>query len=104
MADTGVFPSDARAIHDALKAEDKTLEFMAGDHYLTDDGARRGIAHRLACTRARYAANDRCRDPVAAPRCTDRGDQRLGDTGLAQIIAARIAARRIEQAKAGRNV
>lgn len=47
MADTGVFPSDARAIHDALKAEDKTLELMAGDHYLTDDGAREEVADRI---------------------------------------------------------
>ena len=47
MADTGVFPSDARGIHDALKAEDKTLEFMAGDHYLTDDGAREEVADRI---------------------------------------------------------
>lgn len=34
MADTGVFPSDARAIHDALAAKDKTLQFIPGDHYL----------------------------------------------------------------------
>lgn len=49
MADTGVFPSDARTIHDNLAAEDKTLEFMAGDHYLqTPDGARDEIADRVA--------------------------------------------------------
>lgn len=48
MADTGVFPSDARAIHAALGAEDKTLEFMAGDHYLTDpQGAREEVAERI---------------------------------------------------------
>ncbi len=47
-ADTGVFPSDARAIHDALGAEDKTLEFMSGDHYLTEpDGARDEVADRI---------------------------------------------------------
>jgi pimeloyl-ACP methyl ester carboxylesterase len=34
MADTGVFPSDAHGIYDNLAASDKTLEFMAGDHYL----------------------------------------------------------------------
>ena len=34
MADTGVFPSDARGIHDALGATDKTLQFITGDHYL----------------------------------------------------------------------
>jgi esterase/lipase len=48
MADTGVFPSDARAIHDALAAEDKTLQFMAGDHYLTEPaGAREEVADRI---------------------------------------------------------
>lgn len=36
MADTGVFPSDARAIYEALASSDKALEFMAGDHYLTE--------------------------------------------------------------------
>lgn len=47
-ADTGVFPSDARAIHDALAAEDKTLEMMPGDHYLTEpDGAREEVADRI---------------------------------------------------------
>jgi len=34
MADTGVFPSDARGIHEALGAADKTLQFITGDHYL----------------------------------------------------------------------
>lgn len=47
MADTGVFPSDARGIHEALAATDKSLEFMAGDHYLTDDGAREEVADRM---------------------------------------------------------
>jgi len=48
MADTGVFPSDARDIHDALAATDKTLEFMAGDHYLTEPaGAREEVAERI---------------------------------------------------------
>jgi pimeloyl-ACP methyl ester carboxylesterase len=48
MADTGVFPSDAHAIHDALAADDKTLEFMAGDHYLTEpDEARNEVADRI---------------------------------------------------------
>jgi pimeloyl-ACP methyl ester carboxylesterase len=49
LADTGVFPSDARAIHDALAAEDKTLEFMTGDHYLTEPaGAREEVADRIS--------------------------------------------------------
>ncbi|MFU8816217.1 MAG: hypothetical protein ACNA7W_12780 [Pseudomonadales bacterium] len=48
MADTGVFPSDARAIHDALTAADRSLEFMAGDHYLTEpQGARDEVADRI---------------------------------------------------------
>jgi pimeloyl-ACP methyl ester carboxylesterase len=47
-ADTGVFPSDARAIHDALGAEDKTLQLMAGDHYLTEpEAAREEVADRI---------------------------------------------------------
>jgi len=33
-ADTGVYESDARAIHGALAAEDKRLEFIKDDHYL----------------------------------------------------------------------
>jgi pimeloyl-ACP methyl ester carboxylesterase len=48
MADTGVFPSDARAIHDALAAKDRTFEFMTGDHYLTEPaGARDEAADRI---------------------------------------------------------
>ena len=47
-ADTGVFPSDAQGIFDALAAEDKALEFMSGDHYLTTpDGARDEVADRI---------------------------------------------------------
>jgi pimeloyl-ACP methyl ester carboxylesterase len=47
-SDTGVFPSDARGIHTALAATDKTLEFMGGDHYLTDPaGARDEAADRI---------------------------------------------------------
>jgi pimeloyl-ACP methyl ester carboxylesterase len=47
-ADTGVFPSDARAIHAALGASDKTLEFMTGDHYLTEPApARDEVADRI---------------------------------------------------------
>ena len=36
MADTGVFPSDARKIFQALAAADKTLEFLPGAHYFED--------------------------------------------------------------------
>ena len=38
LADRGVFPSDARAIHDALAAPDKTLELLPGEHYFEDTG------------------------------------------------------------------
>ena len=38
LADRGVFPSDAHAIHDALAAEDKTLELVPGEHYFEDTG------------------------------------------------------------------
>lgn len=57
-ADTGVFPSDARAIHDALGAEDRTLLTVPGDHYLeTPEGARDDVADRIVdWLRARGAA------------------------------------------------
>jgi len=41
MADCGVFPVDAHTIHDNLAAEDKTIEFVAGDHYLQTPGTAR---------------------------------------------------------------
>ena len=48
-ADTGVFPGDAQAIHDALGSADKHLEMIAGDHYLlTPAAARDGVADLLA--------------------------------------------------------
>ena len=49
LADTGVFPSDARSIHENLAASDKTLEFMPGDHYLQNpEVARDEVADRIA--------------------------------------------------------
>jgi hypothetical protein len=43
--DTGVFPSDAKAIFDELAADDKSMEMVTGDHYLeTPDNARDGVA------------------------------------------------------------
>jgi pimeloyl-ACP methyl ester carboxylesterase len=49
LADTGVFPSDARAIHDALGARDKRLELVTGDHYLeTPARARADVADLIA--------------------------------------------------------
>ena len=48
-ADTRVFPSDAKAIYDALGANDKLLEMVPGDHYLeTPENARDDAADRLA--------------------------------------------------------
>jgi pimeloyl-ACP methyl ester carboxylesterase len=41
MADTGVFPSDARRIHAAVAATDKTLEFLPGAHYFEDSATHR---------------------------------------------------------------
>ena len=47
--DTGVFPSDAKAIFDELAADDKSLEMVSGDHYLqTPDNARDGVADLIA--------------------------------------------------------
>ncbi|MDH3640716.1 MAG: alpha/beta hydrolase [Gammaproteobacteria bacterium] len=43
--DTGVFPSDAKAIFDELAADDKSMEMVTGDHYLeTPDNARDDVA------------------------------------------------------------
>ena len=39
--DMGVFPSDARGIHAALAAKDKTLELVPGAHYFEDSEANR---------------------------------------------------------------
>ena len=48
-ADTGVFPSDAQAIHDHLGSEDRTLEMVPGDHYLEDPtDARDAVADLIA--------------------------------------------------------
>ena len=45
LADSGVFPSDARLIYDGLGSEDKTIEMVPGDHYLqAPDGAREHVA------------------------------------------------------------
>lgn len=43
-ADQGCFPSDARSICDAIGAEDKRLEMVPGDHYLTDPADRAAVA------------------------------------------------------------
>jgi hypothetical protein len=55
-ADTGVFPSDARGIHDALAAPDKELHLIAGDHYLEHPAtARHEVADLVAAWTARRA-------------------------------------------------
>jgi pimeloyl-ACP methyl ester carboxylesterase len=43
LADRGVFPADAHAIHDALGSADKTLTFLPGAHYF-EDGTRPAAA------------------------------------------------------------
>jgi pimeloyl-ACP methyl ester carboxylesterase len=47
-ADTGVFPSDARRIYDALASRDKTLVSIDTDHYFTTPGARSEQADTIA--------------------------------------------------------
>ncbi len=47
LADRGVFPSDARAIHAALAATDKTLELVPGEHYF-ETGGRDEVADLVA--------------------------------------------------------
>jgi hypothetical protein len=46
LADRGVFPSDAHAIHDALAAEDKALALVPGEHYF-ETGGRDEVADLL---------------------------------------------------------
>jgi pimeloyl-ACP methyl ester carboxylesterase len=47
-ADTGVFPSDAQRIYDALASTDKTLLSIDTDHYFTTPGARSEQADTIA--------------------------------------------------------
>ncbi|HWE98994.1 MAG TPA: hypothetical protein VG248_04280 [Caulobacteraceae bacterium] len=47
LGDCGVFPSDARAIHAAIGAPDKTLELVKGAHYFEDDPVHRDAAADL---------------------------------------------------------
>jgi pimeloyl-ACP methyl ester carboxylesterase len=46
--DTGVYPSDAQRIHDALKGADKSLHAIDSDHYFTTPGARSEQADLIA--------------------------------------------------------
>ena len=45
--DTGVFPSDARAIFDFLGTDDKRLELIPGEHYFEDSDQHREDAAQL---------------------------------------------------------
>lgn len=47
-ADTGVYPSDAQRIYDALAGTDKTLSTIDTDHYFTTPGARSEQADTIA--------------------------------------------------------
>ncbi len=47
-ADTGVFPSDAQRIHDALASTDKARVSIDTDHYFTSPGARDEQADTIA--------------------------------------------------------
>jgi hypothetical protein len=49
LADTGVFPSDARAIHGAIGSADKRLEFVHGAHYFEGDPTHRDAVADLMC-------------------------------------------------------
>lgn len=46
-ADTGVFPSDATRIFDAIGSADKQLELIPGAHYFEDSPAHRNVAADL---------------------------------------------------------
>lgn len=46
--DTGVYPSDAQRIHDALGSDDKALLSIDTDHYFTTPGARSEQADTIA--------------------------------------------------------
>jgi pimeloyl-ACP methyl ester carboxylesterase len=49
LADTGVFPSDAKKIHAALGSADKSLQLIGGQHYFEDSRqVRDGVADLLA--------------------------------------------------------
>jgi pimeloyl-ACP methyl ester carboxylesterase len=46
--DTGVYPSDAQRIHDALAGSDKTMCSIDSDHYFTTPGARSELTDTIA--------------------------------------------------------
>ena len=48
-ADSGVFPSQAQELFDAVATSDKRLEHVAGDHYFQQpDNARDDVADLIA--------------------------------------------------------
>ena len=49
LADTGVFPSDARKIHDAIGGPDKELHLIKGQHYFEDSRPVREDMAALIC-------------------------------------------------------
>lgn len=53
-ADRGVFPSDARAMFDALGSDDKRLELVPGEHYF-EDGGRDDVADLIASWTTEHA-------------------------------------------------
>jgi pimeloyl-ACP methyl ester carboxylesterase len=53
MADTGVFPQDARDIHSFIGSKDKSLELIPGAHYFEDSPEVRNIMASLVCDWAR---------------------------------------------------
>lgn len=48
LGDTGIFPSDAHAMFDAMGAKDKTIELISGDHYFQHEGSRDTCADIVA--------------------------------------------------------
>ncbi|MDD9889053.1 MAG: alpha/beta hydrolase [Gammaproteobacteria bacterium] len=56
--DTGVFPSDAKAIYSALGSEDKSINMIDGDHYLVEPpDARNNTADMIAAWLMERGAN-----------------------------------------------
>jgi hypothetical protein len=53
MADTGVFPQDARDIHSFIASKDKTLQLIPGAHYFEESPEVRNTMASLVCDWAR---------------------------------------------------
>src|SRR5258708_38796352 len=63
-ADTGVFPSDARRIYDALAGTDKSQASIDSDHYFTTPGARSEQADTIARRRSKRRRREYPHMPV----------------------------------------